>query len=64
PRDLPSITTSLGFLGVPLFGVLVSTLWLGEPLSASLLLGLAAILGGLALVNLADQRRARGGVCG
>ncbi|MEX2629864.1 MAG: DMT family transporter [Tistlia sp.] len=63
-RDLPSITTSLGFLGVPLFGVLVSTLWLGEPLSASLLLGLAAILGGLALVNLADQRRARGGVCG
>lgn len=56
-RDLPAITASLGFLGVPVCGVLVSTLWLGEPLSASLLGGLAAILAGLALVNLADQRR-------
>jgi drug/metabolite transporter (DMT)-like permease len=57
-RDLPSITSSLGFLGVPVFGVLVSTLWLGEPLSLSLLAGLAGIVGGLTLVNLADQRRA------
>lgn len=57
-RDLPSITSSLGFLGVPVFGVLVSTLWLGEPLSVSLLAGLAGIVGGLVLVNLADQRRA------
>ncbi|SMF33286.1 Permease of the drug/metabolite transporter (DMT) superfamily [Tistlia consotensis] len=55
-RDLPSITTSLGFLGVPLCGVLISALWLGEPLTASLTAGLAAILAGLALVNLADQR--------
>lgn len=55
-RDLPAITTSLGFLGVPVCGVLVSTIWLGEPLTASLMVGLAAILGGLTLVNLADLR--------
>ena len=55
-RDLPAITTSLGFLAVPLCGVLASTVWLGEPLTVSLLGGLAAILGGLALVNLADLR--------
>ncbi len=53
-RDLPAITTSLGFLGVPLCGVLASSLWLGETLTFSLLGGLAGILAGLALVNLAD----------
>lgn len=53
-RSLPAISTSLGFLGVPMIGVASSALALGEPLSASVLGGLLAILGCLALVNLAD----------
>jgi drug/metabolite transporter (DMT)-like permease len=55
-RALPAITTSLGFLGVPVVGVAVSALSLGESLTATLLAGFGLILAGLLLVNLADQR--------
>lgn len=57
-RALPALTTSIGFLGVPVMGVLLSILFLGERLSWSLGGGLVCILGGLTLVNLADLRRA------
>lgn len=53
-RALPAISTSLGFLGVPLVGVTASVLALGEPLTLSVVGGLLAILLGVALVNLAD----------
>jgi drug/metabolite transporter (DMT)-like permease len=43
-RKLPGAVASVGFLMVPAFGVLVSTLWLGEPL------GWDVILGGLLIV--------------
>jgi drug/metabolite transporter (DMT)-like permease len=43
-RRLPGAVASVGFLLVPAFGVLVSTLWLGEPL------GWDVILGGLLIV--------------
>ena len=59
-RALPALTTSIGFLGVPVMGVVLSILFLGERLTWSLASGLVCILGGLALVNLADLRRARG----
>lgn len=55
-RSLPAITTSLGFLAVPLVGVTSSVLALGETLTASMAAGLLAILLGVALVNLADLR--------
>ena len=61
-RALPALTTSIGFLGVPVMGVLLSMISLGERLSWSLGLGLIGILLGLALVNLADLRRRPGKV--
>ncbi len=51
-RVLPTVVTSLGFLCVPVLGVVLSTVWLGEPLSASLAVGGGLILLGLALVSL------------
>jgi drug/metabolite transporter (DMT)-like permease len=61
-RALPAITVSLAFLLVPVAGVGAATLLLGERLDASLIGGFALILGGLALVHLAELRRARGTV--
>lgn len=54
---LPAVTVSLGFLAVPAFGVLASTLALGEPLPLSLLGGMALILAGLAAVTLPARGR-------
>ncbi|MGH6960346.1 MAG: DMT family transporter, partial [Dongiaceae bacterium] len=54
-RALPAVTSSLSFLGVPVMGVTLSALTLGEPLSASLLAGFGLILAGVATVNLADR---------
>lgn len=55
-RLLPATTTSLGMLGVPCVGILSSVLFLGEPLTVSLVGGLAGIVCGLALVVRADNR--------
>ncbi|MEO3427251.1 DMT family transporter [Pelagibius sp. CAU 1746] len=62
-RALPATTTSLSLLAVPVAGVLASALFLGEPTTPTLLGGLALILCGTVLVNLADLRggRAAGG---
>ncbi|MFO1058047.1 MAG: DMT family transporter [Dongiaceae bacterium] len=57
-RALPAITVSLAFLLVPVAGVAAATLMLGERPDASLIGGFALILGGLALVHLAERRRA------
>ena len=48
-RRLPAFTISLGLLATPVFSVVVSTLWLHEPLSASLVIAIALILGGIAI---------------
>jgi drug/metabolite transporter (DMT)-like permease len=45
---------------VPTAGVILSALLLGETLSLTRVGGLALIVGGMALVNLADLRAARG----
>lgn len=48
-RALPAITTSLGLLATPLVSTVVATLWLAEPLTLSLVIAIALILGGIAL---------------
>lgn len=55
-RALPAITTSLSLLAVPVTGVAASALFLGEPLTSTLVAGLVLILGGTGLVNLGDIR--------
>ncbi|MGB3437051.1 DMT family transporter [Achromobacter sp.] len=47
-RALPAGVTSIGLLGVPVFGLLCSAVFLHEPVSASLLAGMALIVGGIA----------------
>lgn len=51
-RALPTVVTSLGFLCVPLLGIALAILWLGEPFGAALLAGSGLVLLGLALVSL------------
>ncbi len=51
-RRLPGAVASVGFLMVPAFGVLVSTLWLGEPLGWDVLLGGALIVASVVLAAL------------
>lgn len=46
---LPAVTTSLGLLATPLVSVTVATLWLGEPLTLSLVAAIVLILSGIAL---------------
>ena len=48
-RRLPAFTVSLGLLATPVFSVVVSTLWLREPLTASLVAAIVLILGGIAI---------------
>lgn len=55
-RALPSIHTSLGFLGVPVVGVLSSAWTLGEPIGLDLMSGGVAVFAGLVLVTLADRQ--------
>lgn len=44
---LPAVTVSLGFLMVPLMGIMSSVIWLGEPLTLTLALGASLIVMGL-----------------
>jgi drug/metabolite transporter (DMT)-like permease len=55
-RALPSTTVSLSYLAVPAWGLAASTLWLGEALPASLLLGGLLILLGVAAIAIGDAR--------
>lgn len=55
-RALPAITTSLSVLGVPVVGLVSSSLWLREPLTVTNLAGLGLIGGGLVLVALSERR--------
>ncbi|QKH36383.1 DMT family transporter [Achromobacter pestifer] len=47
-RSLPAGVTSIGLLGVPVVGLLCSAVVLHEPVSASLMAGMALIVGGIA----------------
>jgi drug/metabolite transporter (DMT)-like permease len=48
-RNLPAGTTALGLLATPVLSVVVATLWLGEPLTAALVIAVVLILGGVAI---------------
>jgi drug/metabolite transporter (DMT)-like permease len=48
-RNLPAVTTALGLLLTPLVSVAVATLWLGEPLTLSVVAAIVLILGGVAI---------------
>jgi drug/metabolite transporter (DMT)-like permease len=48
-QRLPAVTISLGLLATPVFSVVVSTLWLGEIVTMSLVAALTLVLGGIAI---------------
>jgi drug/metabolite transporter (DMT)-like permease len=48
-RLLPAVTTSLGLLATPVVSAITATLWLGEPLTASLVVAIVLVLGGVAI---------------
>ena len=58
-HSLPAMSTALGSLGVPVAGVLFSSVFLGEPLALPKVLGLALISLGVAMVAVADLGRTR-----
>jgi drug/metabolite transporter (DMT)-like permease len=57
-RSLPSVTTSLGLLATPVMGVILSAIFLGEPVSTSLVCAMAMILGGIAIGTIPSRERA------
>ena len=48
-RALPAVTTSLGLLATPVLSTIIATLWLGEPVTSSVIAAIVLILGGVAL---------------
>jgi len=58
-RALPTLVSLLGFLGVPVLGVIVSTLWLGESLTLPLVIGAVLVLLGIVIVALGFDRERR-----
>jgi drug/metabolite transporter (DMT)-like permease len=48
-RLLPAVTTSLGLLATPVVSTITAMLWLGEPLTVSLVVAIALVLGGVAI---------------
>ena len=57
-QALPAITTSLATLAVPVLGTVVAAIFLGESITPTNMGGLALILLGVAVVSLADRRKA------
>lgn len=53
-KNLPAITTALGLLAVPVVGVVCSSIGLGEPLNASLIVAMLFITCGIA-VGMSDE---------
>ena len=58
-RSLPAVTTSLGLLVTPVFGMISATVVLNERLEPLLILALALIVGGIALGTVGDIRATR-----
>lgn len=57
-RALPAISSSVGFLGVPVVGYLASALALGEAITLTTGGGLVLIVAGIGAVMLSERRRA------
>lgn len=56
-RALPSITASMGLLGVPVAGLLLSAFVLGETITPANATGLAMIVASVAATSLGERRR-------
>ena len=48
-RRLPASTVSLGLLATPIVGIVIAGLWLGEPITPSMIAAVLLVLGGVAL---------------
>ncbi len=59
-RHLPAVSTSLGLLATPVVSVITATLWLGEPLTPSLVTAIVLVLGGVAIGSPGPDRPAGG----
>ena len=59
-RHLPAVSTSLGLLATPVVSVITATLWLGEPLTLSLVIAIVLVLGGVAIGSTGLDRPAGG----
>ena len=55
--ELPLVVASVGFLAAPAVGVVLSALWLHEPLTLDVIAGSALILGGAAVATVPGWRR-------
>lgn len=60
-RLLPTVTSTIGLLGVPVFALAISMIFLGEDLTPGLAAGLILILGGIGLVSVPERKRIGGG---
>lgn len=56
-KNLPVVSTSLLLLGVPVLGLLLSSLWLGEHITFSIILAMLFILAGLATIAVEKPKR-------
>jgi len=54
-KSLPVVSTSLYYLAVPVIGLLLSTLLLGEPLTFTTVIAMGFIISGLACVSLSGE---------
>ena len=50
-KNLPAMVSALGFLGVPIVGILSSSILLMEPLTLTLKIGTSLVLGGLVIMT-------------
>lgn len=56
-KELPSITVSLSFLGVPVTGLILAVVLLHEPLTLSIVAAMICIISGLGCVTLGNTRK-------
>lgn len=57
-RYLPTVVSTVGLLGAPVFALILSVVFLDEALTIDLTSGLVLIIGGIALVSVPDRRPA------
>ena len=55
-RYLPTVVSTVGLLGVPVFALTLSIVFLGEELTTGLVVGMALIVAGIGLVSVPDRR--------
>ena len=56
-RYLPTVVSTVGLLGVPVFALSLSMIFLGEVLTFGLALGMVLILAGIGLVSVPDRKQ-------